>query len=135
MSETRIDLQKEVFNKLDYPRTINTEFTELSVPSVNDDLETQVTVEDFFNLYNDLFYDIPAEGDSNSHAFLVRTSGEYIAFDETDAEIEALRNEITILREDNLELEKEIITSIPFQILTTKLLKEKELQFLMKMDC
>ena len=110
MSEKRVDLQKEVFNKLDYPRTINTEFTELSVPSVNDDLETQVTVEDFFNLYNDLFYDIPAEGDSNSHAFLVRTSGEYIAFDDTDAEIEALRNEITVLREDNLELEKEILT-------------------------
>jgi hypothetical protein len=110
MSEKIVDLQKEVFNKLDYPRTINTEFTELSVPSVNDDLETQVTVEDFFNLYNDLFYDIPAEGDSNSHAFLVRTSGEYIAFDDTDAEIEALRNEITVLREDNLELEKEILT-------------------------
>ena len=110
MSEKIVDLQKEVFNKLDYPRTINTEFTELSVPSVNDDLETQVTVEDFFNLYNDLFYDIPAEGDSNSHAFLVRTSGEYIAFDDTDAEIEELRNEITVLREDNLELEKEILT-------------------------
>lgn len=110
MSEKRVDLQKEVFNKLDYPRTINTTFTELSVPTVNDDLETQVTVEDFFNLYNELFYDIPAEGDSNSHAFLVKTSGEYISFDETDAEIEALRNEITILREDNLELEKEIIT-------------------------
>ena len=45
MSEKRVDLQKEVFNKLDYPRTINTTFTELSVPSVNDDLETQVTVE------------------------------------------------------------------------------------------
>ena len=110
MSEKIVDLQKEVFSKLEYPRTINTTFTELSVPSVNDDLETQVTVEDFFNLYNDLFYDIPAEGDSNSHAFLVRTSGEYIAFDDTDAEIEALRNEITVLREDNLELEKEVLT-------------------------
>ena len=110
MPEKRVDLQKEVFNKLDYPRTINTTFTELSVPSVNDDLETQVTVEDFFNLYNELFYDIPAEGESNSHAFLVKTSGEYISFDETDAEIEALRNEITVLREDNLELEKEILT-------------------------
>ena len=110
MSEKRVDLQKEVFNKLDYPRTINTTFTELSVPSVNDDLETQVTVEDFFNLYNELFYDIPAEGESNSHAFLVRTSGEYIKFDDTDAEIEALRNEITVLREENLELEKEILT-------------------------
>tara|TARA_R110000803_G_scaffold65984_5_gene127268 strand:+ start:397 stop:750 length:354 start_codon:yes stop_codon:yes gene_type:complete len=110
MSETRVDLQKEVFNKLDYPRTINIEFTELSVPTVNDDLDTQVTVEDFFNLYNDLFYDIPAEGESNSHAYLVRTSGEYIAFDETDAEIEALRDEITTLREDNLALEQEIVT-------------------------
>ena len=110
MSEKRVDLQKEVFNKLDYPRTINTVFTELSVPSVNDDLETQVTVEDFFNIYNDLFYDIPAEGESNSHEFLVKTSGEYIKFDDTDTEIEALRNEITILREDNLELEKEILT-------------------------
>ena len=32
MSEKRVDLQKEVFNKLDYPRTIDTNFTELSVP-------------------------------------------------------------------------------------------------------
>lgn len=110
MSEKRVDLQKEVFNKLDYPRTIDTNFTELSVPTVNDDLENQVTVEDFFNLYNELFYDIPAEGETNSHAFLVRQSGEYIKFDENDAEIEALRNEITILRQDNLELEKEIVT-------------------------
>ena len=110
MSEKRVDLQKEVFNKLDYPRTIKTTFTELSVPTVNDDLETQVTVEDFFNLYNELFYDIPAEGESNSHEFLAKTSSEYISFDETDAEIEALRKEITTLRENNLELEQEIVT-------------------------
>ena len=107
MKQKTVDLQKEVFNKALYPETIDTTFSELGVVSIQDDLESQVTVEDFFTSYDQLFYDIPAEGDVNSHEYLIRTSGEYINFDANQEEIEALRNEISILRTENLELERE----------------------------
>ena len=103
----RVDLQKEVFSRNQYPKTIDTEFTEFGVTTIQEDLEEQTTVDDFFTLYDQLFYDIPAEGDVNSHEYLVRTSGEYINFDANQEEIEALRDEISTLRTENLELQQE----------------------------
>ena len=46
--------------------------------------------------------EIPSEGSTNSHRYLVEQSGEYISFDETLEEIDALRQEIAILRTDLL---------------------------------
>lgn len=103
----KVDLQKSVFNKTQYDQAIDTSFSEFGVTSVQEDLESETTVEDFFTQYDQLFYDIPAEGDVNSHEYLVRTSGEYISFDANQDEIEALRNEISNLRQENLELEQE----------------------------
>ena len=108
MSESqRVDLQKQVFAKNQYDNTINTEFTEFGVVTAQQDLEQETTVEDFFTLYDQLFYDIPAEGDINSHEYLIRTSGEYTNFEANQEEIDALREEISTLRQENLELEQE----------------------------
>ena len=107
MAEENVDLTKQVFSRNQYPQAINTEFTEFGVVTIQDQIEEQVTVEDFFSQYNELFYDIPAEGEINSHEYLVRTSGEYISFDANQEEIEALREEISTLRQENLELEQE----------------------------
>ena len=96
----RLDLEKNVYNKAQYIKTINTSFNELGVTTITEELEVQPTVEEFFVLYNSLFYDIPALGETNSHQFLVRTSGEYINFDEAQGEIEALQAEIAQLRSD-----------------------------------
>jgi len=107
--EKKIDVKKIVFNKADYTKVIDTKFNQLGVTTISEDLENQVTVEDFFNNYNELFYDIPKKGQSNSHEFLVKTSGEYINFEEQNEIIQALQEEITALREANLELETKII--------------------------
>ena len=93
---------RRVYSKSEYSKIINTDFTQLGVSTVEEFEENQVTVEQFFGYYNDLFYDIPAEGETNSHEFLVKTSGEYIGFDQESEEIEALRKEITGLREELL---------------------------------
>ena len=45
-----INLNKEVFNKRDYEKTINTSFTQLDVQSVQEQLSQQTTVSEFFNL-------------------------------------------------------------------------------------
>jgi hypothetical protein len=105
MNKQRIDLKKDVFNKSQYSKTINTSFKELGVKSIPDQLNEETSIEDFFNLYNQLFYEIPAEGENNSHRYLVIQSGEYIDFDENLEEIEALRQEIARLRTDILELQ------------------------------
>jgi uncharacterized membrane protein YgcG len=102
MAEERLDLTKEVFNKAEYIKTINTRFNQFGTTTITEDLEAQITVEEFFGLYNSLFYDIQALGETNSHQYLVKTSGEYINFDEISNEVRALQAEIAQLRSDLL---------------------------------
>ena len=103
--EQKVDTKKKVFNKAQYPKTINTQFSQLGVTSITQAIAETPTVEKFFNLYDELFYDIPALGATNSHEYLVKTSGEYIDFDQQNEIIEALQQEITNLREENLKLQ------------------------------
>ncbi|MBF70980.1 MAG: hypothetical protein CMA95_00540 [Euryarchaeota archaeon] len=101
----KIDIKKTVLNKAQYPKIINTKFSELGVNSITDIIEETPTVESFFKLYDELFYDIPALGDKNSHEYIVKTSGEYISFDQDSEIIKALQEEISLLREENLQLQ------------------------------
>ena len=107
MAQARLDLVKEVFNKAEYIKTIDTSFNELGAVSITEDQQLQPNIEEFFGLYNSLFYDIPALGETNSHQYLVRTSGEYINFDEVNDEIQALQAEIAQLRSDLLTAQME----------------------------
>ena len=107
MTGKRVDLRKNVFSKAQYTKTINTNFSELGVTTISEDLQNQPSVQQFFQLYNDLFYDIPPNGPTNSHEYLVQTSGEYINFDQENIEIEALRAEIATLRRDLLNAQME----------------------------
>jgi hypothetical protein len=105
--ENKVDVKKTVFNKAQYQKTIDTGFNELGVTNITEDIESTLTVEKFFENYNEIFYEIPATGETNSHEYLVKTSGEYIDFDENSEIIQALQEEINALREQNLELEME----------------------------
>ena len=62
MAEERIDLIKKVYSKTEYPKIIDTKFNQLGVISLSEEIEDTFTVNDFFDQYNDLFYEIPAEG-------------------------------------------------------------------------
>jgi len=103
--ERKVNLLKTVFGKSEYLRTIDTSFTELGVNTIAEEIEAQPNIEEFFTMYNTLFYDIPAEGATNSHKFLVEQSGEYINFEDNIEEIQALRAEIANLRRENLNLQ------------------------------
>lgn len=102
MAERRLDLRKNVFNKTQYIKTINTSFDELGATTITEELQQQPNTEEFFELYNSLFYDIPALGETNSHQYLIRTSGDYVNFDEISEEVQALQAEIAQLRQDLL---------------------------------
>ena len=101
--KSKIDLVKEVYQKINYPRIIDTKFSELGTVSITDQIDATPTTNEFFDLYNSLFYEIPSYGDINSHQYLIETSAEYIDFTPNQEEITALRAEITDLRRQLLE--------------------------------
>jgi hypothetical protein len=108
MSEN-VSLNKQVYNKEQYTKVIDTSFKQLGVQSVQQILDAQPTTEEFFNMYNDLFYDIPELGIINSHEYLIKKSSEYIGFEANQEEILALQDEIAQLRIDLLDAQKQII--------------------------
>jgi hypothetical protein len=75
-----------------------------------------LSVSEFFDQYRILFFEIPKFGDTDSHEYLVKTSGEYIGGQETNETIQALIEEITQLRQENLELQQQIIRSSTSQV-------------------
>lgn len=103
-----INFSKRTINKSAYNRIDNT-FKEFGVQPTNEIVENQPTVNEFFEMYNDMFYDIPEEGITNSHEFLIKKSSEYIGFNENNEIIEALQNEIANLRTELLDTQKELI--------------------------
>jgi len=102
----RINLNKNVFKKEDFLKTVDTSFTQLVPPTAS--AVPAFTVEDFFVEYENLFFEIPKEGETNSHQYLVERSGEYIAFDQVNEEIQALLEEISTLRQENLDLQQQV---------------------------
>jgi len=108
MSEN-IDLSKQVYDKDQYAKVIDTSFKQLGVKSIQQQINDQPTVDDFFNMYNEVFYDIPETGEVNSHEFLIKKSSEYIGFEANQEEIIALQAEIAQLRIDLLESQKQVI--------------------------
>jgi hypothetical protein len=105
----KVNLNRQVFNKDKFNQTVDTSFSQLGPqqpdPSFFDiNLATQ---EDFFTLYDKFFFEIPKEGDTNSHMYLITESSNYINFQQNNEEIQALLQEITDLREENLTLRQE----------------------------
>jgi hypothetical protein len=99
---------KIVYDKNQYERVINTSFTQLVQPQITSSLPT-ITVAEFFQNYQELFFSIPKFGDTNSHEYLVKTSGEYIgSTNVNDDLIQALLEETNQLRQENLDLQQQI---------------------------
>jgi hypothetical protein len=68
------------------------------------------TIEDFFQLYEELFYQIPKEDEVESHRYILNKEAEYLGVKlADDVDIQALLDEITSLRQQLLEA-KTIIT-------------------------
>ncbi len=106
MSE-QIKLTKNGFEARAYKNAIDTSFSQL-IPPPPPIVET-ATVEDFFELYDTLFYEIPSEGEADSHEFLIKRSSEYTGFtEESDQDIQILLDEITQLREELLSTQQEL---------------------------
>ena len=104
---SQILVQKTVFNKDTYDRVVDTQFSQLINP--NDLNESPVfTIDDFFELYDQLFFQIPKEGDSNSHQYVLQREADYLGISISQDDVQALSNEITSLRQQVLDAQQTI---------------------------
>ena len=105
--QQKIELNKEVYNKGQYEKVNDTSFSQLVDPALEDTPAEVPTVEEFFQDYNTLFFEIPKTGD-NSHETLIVQSTEYINYSPVNEELVALQEEITSLRQQLLEARQQL---------------------------
>ena len=102
----KINLNRTLFDKDKYSKTIDNSFKELLPPPQEEIIET-FTITDFFEAYDNLFFEIPKTG-PQSHNTLIQKSSEYVGDEQTNEELDALYAEITSLRTQLLDTQKEL---------------------------
>jgi len=105
--EQKANFSKEVFNRTQYEQVIDTSFSQLVPPTSTIPIETLPTVDEFFQDYDSLFFQIPKTGE-NSHETLIVRSTDYIGYQPLNDEIQALTEEITSLRTQLLESRQQL---------------------------
>jgi hypothetical protein len=99
---SQIPIEKQVYDKFSFSKVVDTQFHQLLNNNATE--ETPVfTLDDFFQLYEQLFYQIPKEGDTNSHRYMLEKSAEYLGVIVSQDDIQALLEEITTLRQQILD--------------------------------
>jgi hypothetical protein len=107
----QINLVKEVYGRNTFTRVIDTSFSELYTPvTASVAISQQISVDQFFDLYNELFFDIPATGEINSHQYLVARSTEYLGGGVLTDNEKAYIEEINTLRQQLLETNANILS-------------------------
>jgi len=98
----KVNFSLKTYNKAQFQNIVNTEFTEFNQRNIQEEADQAPTVTEFFNMYNNLFYEIPQRGE-NSHETIIVRSTDYIDYVFENDTIEALQREITELREELLD--------------------------------
>ena len=98
---SQIPVQKTVFNKDQYSRVIDTQFNQFTSQGTEEELS--FTIDDFFELYDQLFYQIPRDGETNSHQYILQREADYLGIDLNQDDVQALLDEITSLRQQVLD--------------------------------
>jgi hypothetical protein len=109
MARQEIKLNKKVYGKVSYPKVVDTKFTQLIQPSPTIVVEDTLTIAEFFEQYNRLFFEIPQNGENGTHEELVRRSSSYIGITGQSEETQALLDEINDLRAQLITAQQEII--------------------------
>jgi len=103
---SQIPIEKQVFDKDSFSRVVNNQFTQLI--NKESPVTPTFTLDDFFELYEQLFYQIPKEGENNSHTYILQKEADYLGIIVSQDDIQALLNEITSLRQEILDAQTTI---------------------------
>ena len=103
---SQIPIEKQVYDKFSFSKVVDTQFHQLLNNVVEE--APSFTIEDFFQLYEQVFYQIPKEGDTNSHRYMIEKSAEYLGITVNQEDIQALLEEITTLRQQVLDTQSSL---------------------------
>jgi hypothetical protein len=101
-----VQIRKTVYRKEQFDKVVNRNFTTFSQPPA---VEEETTIDQFFELYEQFYFEIPIEGDTNSHRYLIQRSSELVDFEKDTQDIQPLLDEIATLRTRLLEAQQELI--------------------------
>lgn len=104
-----VNLVKKVRGINTYTKVIDNSFSEF-ITAAPVSAPVDISIEQFFGYYDELFYDIPVTGEEYSHAVLVNRSQQYIGGSIIDAEKQALIDEINSLRQQIIDLSQTYLT-------------------------
>tara|TARA_B100001093_G_C26839419_1_gene1019858 strand:- start:2051 stop:2443 length:393 start_codon:yes stop_codon:yes gene_type:complete len=107
MKKEKFNIAKTFYPKPQYNKVIDNSFTQLI--TIPEEVPSLPTVGEFFELYNQLFFDIPKKGEVNSHEFLIKESTQYVDSKSISPELEALLEEVSSLREQLLEANQKVL--------------------------
>ena len=98
-----ITFTRTIYSKGDFNRKVETGFSELSSEIL------PIEIDQFFNYYNEIFFDIPKEGE-NSHTTIIETSLDYVESYNNPLQgvVDNLNNQITELEGEIRRLENEL---------------------------
>jgi hypothetical protein len=108
MAET-VNIKKTIYDANSFKEVVNTSFSQLvpkDPPVTLDTGSIILSVQDFFRLYNNLFFTIPTTGSINSHEYIVDTSLKYLG-----VSLDNIYNELELLRQENVRLKNQIVSS------------------------
>jgi hypothetical protein len=102
-----ISFNSNTFSRDNFEKLVDTRFKQLLKSPTDTDVE--FTIEEFFTLYDDLFYQISPEGDVQSHRFILNRTAEYLGVKiNEESNIQALLDEITLLKQELLDANKSL---------------------------
>ena len=102
-----VQIQKTVLSKAEFVKVVDTTFNTFTQPVINTGVDT---IDEFFRLYEELYFEIDVLGDTDSHEYLVKKSSELLTFDAVTENIQPLLDEIAQLRIENLALNQELVS-------------------------
>lgn len=101
-----IELKKTVTARQNFQKVVSNVFTTFTEPTVD---QLNLTVDEFFAEYDRLFFELPVEGEVNSHQYLIERSSQLVSLDQDTLDIQPLLDEIASLREQLLEANQTIL--------------------------
>ena len=105
MANQKVQIKKTVYSSAGLSKIVDREFKAFADPAPAQDTDT---LDELFRLYDKLYLEIPLNGETNSHEYLVNRSLELIDVDVDNEAIQPLLDEIAELRQQLLEANIEI---------------------------
>jgi len=98
-----VKIEKTIYSN-SINNVINNNFNQLIPPSTETTSSADLSIDEFFQQYDLLFFEIPPSGSDNSHLGLSTKSLEYLG-----VSLDDLQSELDYLRQENVELKNQIL--------------------------